>query len=265
MAMTGEAGDDPDQQDRRAFGARTGGRAVFTGVGPLCETATRMTGVDGAAAALLTSRSLVRDLVYATDPLAQRIDELQFTLGQGPCLDAYIQARPQLVPDLRHLSTIARWPGFVDAALAVGAAAVFAFHLGDADRPLGVLELYRATAGPLSSHEYDAALACAAQAGQTVAASWADYACSRAGDLSSSAADALAVDLSDPDVDSGFSRAHVFTASGMLAVQMGAPADDALDRLRAFAYLSGRPIGEIADDIIARRLTHTDLDDRASP
>ncbi|PXW28761.1 UNVERIFIED_CONTAM: GAF domain-containing protein [Williamsia faeni] len=132
------------------FGARAGGRAVFTGVGRQCETAMRMTGVDRAAAALLTSRSRMRDLVYTTNPVAQRIDELQFTLGEGPCLDAYSEARVHMVSDLRHSETFARWPGFADAAIGVGVHAVFVFPIAHAGRPLGVLELYRATAGQRS-------------------------------------------------------------------------------------------------------------------
>jgi GAF domain-containing protein len=250
-------GDEPERKGSAVGGPR--GRAVFTGVGTLCETAVRMTGVDGAAAALLTSRSRLRDLVYATDPVAQRIDELQFTLGEGPCLDAYSQARAHLIDDLRQPGPSERWPGFVEAARGVGVEAVFALPISDAGQPLGVLELYRATAGPLSQSELDAGLACAARAGETVAASWAEYV-TRARNPTM-AADALALDLTDPDTEAGFSRTHVFTASGMLAVQMGISPEEALDRLRAYAFRTDRPIGDVAFDVIGRRLKHHDLDD----
>ncbi|MBA4024339.1 MAG: hypothetical protein C0482_18450 [Gordonia sp.] len=250
-------GDEPARHEAGVSGPR--GRAVFTGVGALCETAVRMTGVDGAAAALLTPRSRLRDLVYATDPMAQRIDELQFTLGEGPCLDAYVQDRVQLVDDLRQPGPSERWPGFVEAARGVGVEAVFALPIVDAGQPLGVLELYRATAGPLSGSELDAGLACAARAGETVAASWAEYVARSTSPTV--AADALALDLTDPDTETGFSRTHVFTASGMLAVQMGVSPEDALDRLRAYAFRTSRSIGEVALDVTGRRLTHHDLED----
>lgn len=250
-------GDEAARRDPDVSGPR--GRAVFTGVGALCETAVRMTGVDGAAAALLTPRSKLRDLVYATDPLAQRIDELQFTLGEGPCLDAYSQGRAHLVDDLRHDWPSQRWPGFVEAAAGVGVEAIFALPISDAGQPLGVLELYRATAGPLSSTELDAGLACAARAGETVAASWADYVARAA--TPTMAADTLALDLTNPDTETGFSRTHVFTASGMLAVQMGITPEVALDRLRGYAFRTGRSVGDVAFDVIGRRLTHHDLDD----
>lgn len=57
---------------------------MYAGVDALCESAVRLTGVDGAAVAVLTPSRRVRDLVYATDHLAQRLDELQYVIGEGP-------------------------------------------------------------------------------------------------------------------------------------------------------------------------------------
>lgn len=74
----------------------TSGDSLFSGVGVVCKTAARLTGADGAAAAVMTASSS-RELVYATDALAQQIDELQFVIGEGPCMDAYVQNRPQCV------------------------------------------------------------------------------------------------------------------------------------------------------------------------
>lgn len=54
----------------------------------LCDTWATLTGVDGAAVATAISVNS-RELVYATDAVAERIDELQFTVGDGPCSDAY--------------------------------------------------------------------------------------------------------------------------------------------------------------------------------
>jgi GAF domain/ANTAR domain len=253
--------DDGHRQSRETF-SRSGkglGRSVFTGVAQLCQAAVRMTGVDGAATALLTERSQVRELVYATDPIAQRIDELQFTLGEGPCLDACLQMRPQLVPDLGDPAYGTRWPIFVSEAVGVGVAAVFAFPIAGDDSPLGVLELYRATPGALTGTQYQAAVACAAEAGTTVRNNWSDY-LSRARELGSSA-DALAVELSDPTNDEGFSRSRVFMASGMLAVQWGIVPEDAMDRLRAYSFRSGRSINDVATDVIGRRLSHIELSD----
>jgi GAF domain-containing protein len=47
--------------------------------------------------------------VAATDDVPMSVDDLQYTLAQGPCLDAATSTRVVLVPDLRHER---RWPLF---------------------------------------------------------------------------------------------------------------------------------------------------------
>jgi hypothetical protein len=50
------------------------------------------------------------------------------------------------------------------------------------------------------------------------------------------------------------SRAEVSQATGMLVAQLGVEPAEALIRLRAHAYASGRPATEVARDILERRL-----------
>jgi hypothetical protein len=51
----------------------------------------------------------------------------------------------------------------------------------------------------------------------------------------------------------------------MISVQLGVSIQEALLRLRAHAYGSERPLGEIAEDVVARRLRFGDeLDDDIS-
>jgi GAF domain-containing protein len=253
-------------QDRSNPGApqiAAGGASVFNGVNQLCDTVVRLSGVDGAAIALLTRASRVRDLVYATDAVAQQIDELQFTLGEGPCLDAYHRREAQLLPDLIESSVTDRWPMFTSEALDLGVRSVFAFPVVEGDSPLGVLELYRRTTGPLALDEHNAALTIAATAALTVRQNWNAYLV-RTGD--SGGADAAAENLSEAQADSPgtFSRSQVYLASGMASVQLGIPADQALDRLRAYSYQNGRSIKDVSDDVVGRRLNlrdEADLED----
>ncbi|MDV8069601.1 hypothetical protein R4P64_24025 [Rhodococcus sp. IEGM 1366] len=49
----------------------------------LCAKCISVTEVDGAAVTVLSSSSS-RELIYATDALAQHLDELQFASGDGP-------------------------------------------------------------------------------------------------------------------------------------------------------------------------------------
>jgi hypothetical protein len=43
----------------------------------------------------------------------------------------------------------------------------------------------------------------------------------------------------------------------MVTVQLGVDLEEAMVRLRAYAYARGRPLGDVADDVVARRLTLT--------
>jgi len=49
-------------------------------------------------------------------------------------------------------------------------------------------------------------------------------------------------------------RAEVDQATGMVSVQLGVNIGEAFVRLRAYAYAQDRRLGEVASDIVARRL-----------
>jgi AmiR/NasT family two-component response regulator len=51
-----------------------------------------------------------------------------------------------------------------------------------------------------------------------------------------------------------FGRAQVHQATGMVLAQMRVTAQDALARMRAHAFVTGRLLIDVADDIVARRL-----------
>lgn len=85
--------------------------------------------------------------VAASDPDALRYEQLQTLLAEGPCVLAYESGVAISVPDL---SLEHRFPTYIAKALEAGLAAVFTFPLNHGERPLGALDLYRKTAGPLS-------------------------------------------------------------------------------------------------------------------
>ncbi|CAM4079573.1 GAF domain-containing protein [Nocardia ninae] len=226
--------------------------SLFTGIGTLCATAVRLTGADGAAVAVLSSTSQARELVYATDATAQQIDELQFVIGEGPCLDSYRHAGVELWPDLGNEVAAERWPAFVPDALAIGVRAAFAFPLLGRRLPIGVLELYRSTVGELDSAAQESAAACASAVAGTLSANWA-VRVQKAGGVEQ------AIELSELEeraaAESEFSRTEVYIAAGMVAVQLAVPSGEGLDRLRAYAYAQRRSIAAVAADIVARRLS----------
>jgi hypothetical protein len=105
--------------------------------------------VDGAAISLI-HEGTSRGTFGSSGPLSRRLDELQFTFGEGPCLDSVRTARPVLVAELRD-PTEDRWPAFAEAV--AGVRAVYALPVAVAGAPVGVLALFRNTAGPLAGND----------------------------------------------------------------------------------------------------------------
>ena len=99
----------------------------------------------------------------ATDGPARLMEELQFSLGEGPCVDSSRSGFPVLQADLAQTAATL-WPAFRPRALDAGIAAVFAFPLQVGAVRMGVLDLYRDVAGPLADGDVDEALAYAAAA-----------------------------------------------------------------------------------------------------
>jgi diguanylate cyclase (GGDEF)-like protein len=92
--------------------------------------------------------------VAASNRSALRFEKLQSDLGEGPCLAAYHTGEAISVPDLNSEHG---FPRFGPQAIAAGLTAVFTFPLRHGDVPLGALDLYRDTPGPLSSDAMSAA------------------------------------------------------------------------------------------------------------
>lgn len=144
---------------------------------------------------------------------------------------------PMLIPDLELVAE--RWPGFVPAAVAAGARAVFAFPLQAGTIRVGVLSLYRAEPGPLTPQQLADALVFADIALQLLLDSASGI---------SGLADYHPLDgLSD-------SRVEVYQATGMISVQLGVTMEEALVRLRAHAFAASMPLDDIAGDVVSRLL-----------
>jgi hypothetical protein len=235
---------------------------LFAGVDAICDTAKRQTEADGVALAVLSRSRRARELIYATDPLAQQLDELQYTIGEGPCFDAYLDDAPQCYPELTRVAETGRWPVFAAGATELGVQALFAIPVPDGRRPMGVLELYRRAPGNLVDSEFAAARACASAIAHRLESNWQDH--TARFESVEQAIDAAAVlDARAEPVDP-FTRTQVHVAAGMAAIQLGISADEGVDRLRAYAYAYARPLSSVAADIIARRLRLSDQDDVSS-
>lgn len=203
----------------------------------LCAAAVRALSASGTGLNVMIEDG-VRGLMAASDPTTARIEDLQFVLGEGPCIDAFTARRPVLVPDLGDGAS-SRWPGYAQAAYDVGVRAVFAFPLQIGAARLGVLDVFRPRPGTLTVDELVQALSFAEVAVTTLLGGQ-DRAWPGA------AADGL-----DEAMDS---RAEVFQAQGMVMVQLGVSLAEALARMRAYAYAENRPLTDVAHDVVHRRL-----------
>src|SRR5688500_8045400 len=86
---------------------------------------------------------------YSTNEVGAQLEDLRFTLGEGPCADAFRLGVPVLVGELDSGQNHRRWPLFVPAALDIGARAVFAFPLRSGAIRMGALVLHRMHPDPL--------------------------------------------------------------------------------------------------------------------
>ncbi|NUU08791.1 GAF domain-containing protein, partial [Curtobacterium flaccumfaciens] len=110
---------------------------------PGAELATRfLTLVPGDGASVASYGDLAgNETISATDSRACHIDQLQFSLGEGPCWDALHNNRPVLEPDVRDHPTD-RWPLFLPAANDAGVGALFAVPLRFGPFLLGAVDVY---------------------------------------------------------------------------------------------------------------------------
>jgi GAF domain-containing protein len=76
-----------------------------------------------------------------SEPRARAYDELQFTMGEGPCLDSVSSRAPVLVTDLAHPEEM-RWPAYGPAMLAHKIRGVYAMPVLMAGGYLGALDLF---------------------------------------------------------------------------------------------------------------------------
>ncbi|WP_217695908.1 GAF domain-containing protein [Pseudonocardia sp. Ae263_Ps1] len=220
----------------------------------VCEACVSWLPMTGAAVTVMTGQEQ-QELVCATDPVAARIDELQFAFGDGPCLTAFRTGRAVLVSDTTDPSD-RRWPLFTAAAVETGARAMFVFPLQIGAARVGVLDCYRTEAGPLSSAELAGALRAADVAVWTLIDRM-DWAGPAADDLPGGPPGSGTPVLGGGLAAAAPPRAEVHQATGMLVAQARVSAPVALARLRAAAFATELSLGQVAAEVVARRLRLT--------
>ena len=203
----------------------------------LCEICADVSLMTGAGITLMTADTQ-QGSVCSSNDVSALIEELQFTLGEGPSVDVHLEDRPVLEADLAD-PAVPRWLAFAPPAVAAGARAVFGFPLRVGGARLGALNLYRDRPGPMSDEQYADSLVLAGVAARAVLAMQAH-----------GPPAALSTELEE---GANF-RFVVHQASGMVAEQSGVSVGEALARLRAYAFGHNVLLTEVAEAIVARTL-----------
>ena len=208
----------------------------------LCEACVDLFEVDAAAVSLVFEGANTGTL-GTSGSAARVLDELQFTLGEGPCLDSVEYETPVLVIDLAD-PLVLRWPAYRPTMLDHGIHGVFAMPIMVDGRYVGALDLFRAAPGLLSANDLKGALAAAGLAEMALL----DIVHS---DLRAAVDDPESNAWADLNL---LTRVDVSQATGVLVAQLDVEPAVALLRLRAHAYLTGASATSVARDILDHRL-----------
>lgn len=195
------------------------------------------------AAGLSTTVGGLRLPLGSSTAAAERAEELQTTLGDGPCLTAAETGDPCVVdlPDL-----LGRWPLYgAELVRTTPYRSVGAVPLPTAD-PLVVAALDVYAERPRLSEQLHLETV-ATEVGPVLGGLL---------DLCLEPVRAAAAEEEQPDwyADATARRLDVWFAAGMVVAHGRRSRRDALSLLRAHAFVAGRTLDEVAEDVVAGRL-----------
>lgn len=170
------------------------------------------------------------------DEAARALDEVQFTVGTGPTIDALTAHAPIVVPDLRRIANGITDVTFVGAAQRAGIAGMVAFPMRVGAARLGVLTSYRNEPGWVSAEQYADGLVLASIATTLL--------------LEEQARQSPGT-MSDPFEAGLQSNAEVHLAAGMLSERLQVSVADALVRLRSAAFARDIPLHILARQFVS--------------
>lgn len=203
----------------------------------VCIVAVDRLSLSGAGLSLMADGDLL-GTAGVSEPGIAAVQELQLSLGEGPCVDAWARGEPVFEADLAEPAVV-RWPAFAAAGAQAGVRAVFALPLALGAIRIGVLVLYRDRPGGLAADELADGLVLADVATHVVL-----------GLQAGAPVGALHALLAKEPAH----WAEIHQATGMLSVQLDASLDEAFVRMRAHAFAHDIALRAVARDVVARRL-----------
>ena len=233
---TGSAAEDTDDADLQesvtALSLLVAGRLPLEEL--LAEVAAyAVHAIPNASGAGLTLTERARaDTVVATDDFVREIEDIQYALGEGPCISATQQGQTVLV---RSLGGDRRWPRFSGRVARLGVHSAIAIPLKTHDQVIGAINVY--------AHPKDAFTPGAAEIGERFAVP-AAIAVQNAHILEQ--ARRLAVKLEHALQTHG----SINRAVGIIMSRTGATPEEALTRLRQLSQKEHRKLTAVATDFV---------------
>jgi hypothetical protein len=218
-----------DAEDLRAalLGAGDGMSTLAT----VCIGVAALLPITGVSVVLM-SPGPVQGVASANERMAKEVLDLEFTVGEGPGIDAFNSSVPVLVEELA--SEHERWPLFAGAALRIGVRSIYSFPLQFGAITLGILTLSSGQPQALVGTDLSEVPLVTEVVTSVILHMQAE-----------DATDSLAWSL-----DVGDHRAVVHQATGMIATQLGCGLDEALLRLRGRAFADETAIDDVAEAVI---------------
>jgi GAF domain-containing protein len=247
--------DEGDEGD--LVGGLAGLSGLLTAHRPLSETLEHIAafgvraipGADGAGLTMLEDDRA--QTVVATDDFVHAVDDVQYGLGEGPCLLAVATRATQTSGSL---GGEARWPRFGPRVGRMGVHSVLSLPLLLPDRVVGAMNVY--------AHAKNAFGADAVRIGELFARP-AAVAVYNAQIL------ARSQQLADQLRQALVSRAVIDQALGIIRSRTGAGADEAFDRLRGMSQSRHVKLAEVAqslvDEAVRRARAHHPMPDQDPP
>ncbi|WP_438352654.1 ANTAR domain-containing protein [Microbacterium sp. CJ88] len=190
-----------------------------------------------AAGILLIGGGGQLEVIVSTSERSELIGLMQLRAGEGPCVEAAYSGRVVSVADLREVQD--RWPRFAQDARKSGFASLHAIPMRLRDSTIGSLNLFRGHVGELNAEDALAAKTLADIATISILQQrLVEEAQLARGQLQ------RALD----------SRVVIEQAKGYIAQSLGLDMDAAFQVLRAHARSAQRRLGDVASDVISRRI-----------
>ncbi|MET8559109.1 GAF and ANTAR domain-containing protein [Streptomyces flaveolus] len=228
--------------------------------GALCTACVRLLPVTGSSVSISGGKG-VRMTWCASDRVAARLAELQYTVGDGPCQTALDQGVPVLAADLTQGPDVRRWPIFAQEAVGLGVRAVFSLPLGVSGAAVGTLDLYSEQVGGLAEPDLRVAL----WVRDAVTLALMNLQAARHAGVGGGAEEDAEGEVASWVAASEAGHTEVYQAVGMVMVQLDVDSEQALDRLRARAYAEGRTVSQVAREVLTRRLSFRPEKDGGDP